>query len=173
MKIGHKHRSTLPNAKQAAKRLRARGLAVCRIDAATKTPTYPGCSTHSLDAADVAPDDLIGIVAGPLSHGNHEGHALNVVALDDANAVKLADKHLPKTGLLEGRPSKQRSHRYYLVPFDAIPQQEHSTAAQAAPAAIEVAGHLGPRPRSFRNPTGLEILRLIGTGGRRFARRAC
>ena len=27
------------------------------------------------------------------------------------------------------------------------------------------AGHPGPRTRSFRNPTGFEILRLIGTGG--------
>ena len=85
--------------------------------------------------------------------------------LDDQAALSLADEYLPPTGMVDGRPGKPRSHRAFLVPCGSIPEDEHSQAAQAAPAAVRFAGHPGPRTRSYQGPDGKEILKLVGTGG--------
>jgi putative DNA primase/helicase len=146
--------------------LRAAGFAVCKPDAGTKRPRYRGWSTRSLEPDDFAPHDPVGILAGPLSDGNRPGHALVEVDLDDEAALALADLCLPATGMVEGRPGKTRSHRYYLVPVASIPEDAHSTAPQAAAAAREATGHPGPKLRHFCHPdTGRGLIDFIGTGG--------
>lgn len=150
----------------AAAGLRARGLALCRPDPAGKRPTYAGWSARSLEPHDFGPGDQLGVLGGPLSSGGRPGHALVVLDLDAPDAVRLADEHLPPTGMVEGRPGKPASHRFFLVPTATIPAEAVSAAEQAAPAAREATGHPGPATRAFRHRvTGAEVLKLIGTGG--------
>lgn len=158
-------RSVPPIAKEHAGLLRDLGVAICRIDSGKKQPSYPCWSTRSLDVDDIGHDDHIGILTGALSICGRVGYSLLGVDLDSSDAVHLADRHLPATDMTEGRPSKVRSHRYFLIPNNSVPPEEHSTAAQAGTAAMKSAGHTGPRTRSFRNTHGREILRLLGTGG--------
>jgi hypothetical protein len=135
------------------------------VDPGTKNPTYPGWPTRSLEADDFDQDNLVGIIAGPLSDGNRPGHALVIVDLDAMSAVEKADVYLPPTEMQEGRPGKPRSHRYYLVPLGTIPAEACSTAAQAAAAAIEQCGHPGPRTRPFNHPeTRKRMIDFLGTG---------
>lgn len=150
--------------KTAAKTLIGLGYAVCRIPAGKKRATDTGWTTRSATPDEFQPGDMIGIVTGPASHGFREGHALVGVDLDSPEAVERADEFLPDTGMIEGRPGKPRSHRYYLVPLDTIPEAERSHAPQAAQAAIEKYDHPGPRTMSFRKPGGGEAIRLCGTG---------
>jgi hypothetical protein len=91
---------------QAADRLISAGLALCKPDAGTKNPSYAGWSARSLSPDDFAEGDLIGILGGPLSDCNLPGHALVVLDLDAAEAIKKADAHLPATGMIDGRPGK-------------------------------------------------------------------
>ena len=152
--------------RQAVKELRGAGFAVCKIAPGEKRPTAPGWSTRSLEAEDFSDADQVGILAGPLSNGGKTGHALVIIDLDARDAVAGADEYLPATGMSEGRPGKRRSHRYYLVPFSSIPDDERSTAAQAAEAARLERGHPGPKTVSYRHAESkAEIVRLIGTGG--------
>lgn len=67
--------------------------------------------------------------------------------------------------MVEGRPGKRRSHRWYSVPLAGIPEEERSRAAQSAPAMEREFGHPGPRTASLRDGGGAELVRLIGTGG--------
>lgn len=159
-----KLRSGPPTAKDHARLVRALGVAICRIDPGKKQPVYAGWPTRSLEPDDIGRDDHLGILTGALSNGGHTGHSLVGVDLDAPDAVRLADKHLPATKMVEGRPSKPRSHPYYLVPNWSVPREEYSTAAQAAAAATKFAGHPGPRTRCFRDSDGREILRVAGTG---------
>lgn len=146
--------------------LRSRGLAVCRVDANEKKPTYEEWPTRSLEPEEFGDGDLVGIMAGPLSDGGKPGHALVIIDLDSADAVAQADNYLPPTGMAEGRASKPRSHRYYLVPFDSIPDWAKSHAKQSAPAAIKATGHPGPFMKSFRHrETKAEVIKFQGTGG--------
>jgi len=161
-------RSTTPDAPdsaEAARALRKLGFGLCRIDAREKKPTYKEWATRSLEPEDFDAGDQIGILGGPLSDAGRTGHALGILDLDSEAAIERADRYLPGTAMCEGRASKPRSHRYFLVPCDSIPASELSNAPQAAPAAIAAKGHAGPRTRSFRSQDGGEILRLIGTGG--------
>jgi AAA domain len=151
---------------RAAARLRAAGLAVCKIRPPDKQPGYNGWSEKSLEPADFGDGDMIGILGGPLSDGGKPGHALVLIDLDAAEAVARADAHLPPTSMIEGRPGKRRSHRGYLVPVTTIPHWAVSTADKAAPAAAKAKGHAGPLTKSFRHrETNAEVLRFIGTGG--------
>jgi len=146
--------------------LRALGLAICKLDAIGKKPTYPGWPTRSLEADDFAAGDRNGILGGPLSDGNKPGHALVPTDLDDEAAIKAADGFLPSTGMEEGRPGKPRDHRYYLVPLDSIPEWAWSKAAQASAAATVRFGHPGPWKKQFRhNETDKCLIDFIGTGG--------
>src|SRR5690349_13754173 len=77
--------------------LLGRGLSLCRPDPGTKTPKYRRWPTFSLAADDFAPDDLYGIIGGPLSSCNRPGHALVIPDLDAPEAVKKADDFLPPT----------------------------------------------------------------------------
>jgi hypothetical protein len=153
-------------ARAVAEWLRSSGLALCKPDPGEKKPTYPGWPTRSLEPDEFAPGDLYGIIAGPLSDGNRPGHALIIVDLDTQAALEKADLYLPPTGMIEGRPSKPRSHRYYLVPLDSIPEEAHSTAAQSAPAAQAAREHPGPKLRHFADAeTGKPVIDFVGTGG--------
>ena len=150
----------------AVAELRRFGWAVCKPDPGEKKPTYRGWGTRSLEHADFAADDLVGILGGPLSDGNRTGHALVIVDLDAADAVARADEYLPATGMVEGRAGKPRSHRYYLLPFDTIPESARSRAQQAAPAAEASKGHPGPFKKSLRHSdSNAVVIDFIGTGG--------
>jgi replicative DNA helicase len=151
--------------RRAAAVLRDRGFALCKPDPREKKPTAKGWSTRSLEPDAFGPNDQIGIIGGPLSDGNRPGHGLVILDLDSLEAVARADEFLPETGMVEGRPGKPRSHRYYLVPFDSIPAWALSQAQQAAAAAVVQKGHAGPFTKSFRHAeTNNEVVKLIGAG---------
>jgi hypothetical protein len=118
-----------------------------------------------LEASDFGPDDLMGILGGPLSDFNQPGHALVPIDLDAPEAVEKADEFLPSTGMEEGRPGKPRDHRYFLVPLATIPEWAKSTAEQGAPAAIKAKGHPGPAKKGFNHAqTKKRVVDFIGTG---------
>lgn len=145
--------------------LRSRGFAICKPDPTEKKPTYTGWSKRSLEPGDFSDGDQIGILGGPLSDGDKPGHALIIIDLDSPEAVQLADEYLPDTGMSEGRVSKPRAHRYYLVPVASIPPWAVSEATAAAPAAKDAKGHAGPRLRHFARREGAGGIDFIGTGG--------
>jgi hypothetical protein len=150
----------------SAARLRARGLALCKPDPGEKKPTYKGWSTRSLEPADFGPGDLIGIQGGPLSDCNRPGYALVIIDVDDLGALAKADEYLPPTAMQEGRPGKERDHRYYLVPLDTIPEWAWSQAEQAAAASKRLKGHPGPFLKHLKHAeTKKAILDFLGTGG--------
>jgi hypothetical protein len=161
-----RHGREPPDTTSAAARLRRLGFALCKPDPGTKSPSDEGWSTRTLEADDFAEGDLLGILGGPLSDGNRTGHAATVVEIDSPDALNVAGRHLPVTGMIDGRPGKPRSHLYYLLPCDSIPDWAQSYAEQGAPAALEQKGHRGPFTKSFRHErTRGEVLRLVGTGG--------
>jgi hypothetical protein len=158
--------ATARNGTTSATDLRARGLALCKPDPGEKKPTYRGWSTYSREPGDFLPGDLIGIICGPLSDGNRPGHALIVPDLDAPEALARADAFLPPTGMEEGRPGKERDHRYYLVPVATIPPWAESQARQGAPAARAKTGHPGPSLKHFKHAiTKKPIIDFPGTGG--------
>jgi hypothetical protein len=137
-----------------AKIYRCRGWAIVPIRAGEKRPTARLWTRHSFEPEDFDDTDSIGIQSGCLS-GN-----LVCIDLDDMLAVELADTYLPETGLVEGRPGKPRSHRWYKV--TNIPSE------LTAPSTV--AGGLGgPRTRQFRKPDGKVIVEFRGTGSQAVA----
>jgi hypothetical protein len=145
--------------------LRNAGLGLCRVAPGRKQPTYRGWTTRSLEPGDFDAGDGLGVLTGALSNGGRSGCSLVGVDLDDPGAVARADTFLPGTGLVEGRPGKPRSHRFFLAPNDTIPDGAVSRAPQAAAAAVLSAGHPGPRTQSFlHRDTRAELVRLCGTG---------
>ncbi len=151
---------------EAAAALRARGFAVCKITPGQKTPGYRGWSARSLEPGDFADGGQLGILGGPLSDGNRPGHALVIIDLDGVSADD-ADPFLPPTAMVEGRVSKPRSHRYYLVPLASVPTWARSTAEQAGAAAERARGHPGPAIKHFEASAAEagRLLDFIGTGG--------
>jgi hypothetical protein len=141
----------------AAADLTARGFALCALDADQKQPTYLQWPVRPLAPEDFDPGDGVGILGGPIS--GRPGHALVIVDLDSPQAVRLADRHLPPTGMREGRPSKPNSHRAFMVPLASIPPEHESTAPMAAAAAVERYGHPGPRTLHYA-----KALDVLGTG---------
>ncbi len=132
-----------------ALRYAERGFAIARIRRGQKRPTYTNWNRFSCDTARLKESDSIGIQSGRLSND------LVCVDLDSRDALTLADHHLPATALIEGRPGKRRSHRWYRVVN--IPPE-----LTAGP---EVAGGLGgPRTRQFRGPDKKMIVEFRGTG---------
>jgi hypothetical protein len=151
---------------EAAWHLRKAGFALCKPDPGEKKPTYKGWPTRSLEPDDFRDGDLIGILGGPLSDFNLPGHALVPIDLDDALALEKADDFLPPTGMEEGRPGKERDHRYYLTPLASIPDWAFSIATQSAPAAIAAKGHPGPWKKGFNHlETQKRLIDFLGTGG--------
>jgi P4 family phage/plasmid primase-like protien len=77
------------------------------------------------------------------------------VDLDAQDAIAKADQFLPPTGMIDGRPGKPRSHRWYRV--TNIPPEMTSTAAN---------GIGGPWLKHFNHAeTGKGGIDFIGTGG--------
>ena len=158
--------SVATSTRDAAVLYRGRGFALCKPDPTEKKPTYKGWSSRSLDPDDFERADQVGILGGPLSDANRPEHALVTVDLDDHDAVTGADGYLPPTAMAEGRPGKPRSHRYYLVPFDSIPEWAESKADQASAAARRNKGHPGPFKKQFSHrETAKCVIDFIGTGG--------
>jgi hypothetical protein len=142
----------------AAADLIGRGFAVCALDPDSKKPAYPEWSITLLKPEDFLPGEGVGLLTGPIS--GTSGHALVVIDLDSREAVRLADKYLPPTPMMEGRVGKPNSHRGYMVPLNSIPPDKFSGAPMAGSAAMERYGHPGPKTEHFA-----KMLDLIGTGG--------
>ncbi len=125
---------------------RSSGLAVAAIRPGEKVPGYAGWTLRTLEPQDFRRGDQVGLMPGRLSGD------LVCVDLDSAEALVRADEFLPPTGMVEGRPGKRRSHRYYRV----------TNVPPELTAGPDVAGGIGgPRIRHF--PGG--GIDLIGTGG--------
>ena len=149
----------------AVAELRTRGLAVCRINPTTKQANNPEWSSRSLEPSDFVDGGMVGIVCGWPSDGGRPGHALVAIDLDHQDAVARADEYLPPTDMVEGRPGKPRSHRYYLVPVDTIPG-EHVSTAEGALAGRD-RGRDAPRPTISLDSveTGKRSSASKGSGG--------
>jgi P4 family phage/plasmid primase-like protien len=127
-----------------------RGRAVCRLRPGEKRPMYNGWNLESLRPEDFHDGDSIGIIAGRRSGD------LVCVDLDSPEALTRADDFLPPTGMVEGRPGKPRSHRWYKV--TDIPEAWTSKKASG--------GIGGPLKTSFKHTeTKKTIIDFIGTGG--------
>jgi P4 family phage/plasmid primase-like protien len=130
---------------------RQRGFAICRLLPGGKDLKAKGWSTKSAEPGDLLDQDNLGILTGVLS-GN-----LVCIDLDATDAVAKADEFLPPTNMIEGRPSKPRSHRYFVV-RDIPPEHVSRTCA--------VKG--GPKTTRFNGPAGC-IVELRGTGAQAVA----
>lgn len=125
---------------------RSKGLAIVSIRPGEKLPGYAGWTLQSLEPHDFRRGDQVGLILGRLSGD------LVCVDLDSAGALARADEFLPPTVMVEGRPGKRRSHRYYRV----------TNVPPELTAGPDVAGGIGgPRIRHFAGG-GID---LIGTGG--------
>jgi hypothetical protein len=128
----------------------ARGFGICRLLPGEKVPSYKQWNLASLTPDNFADDDNIGILCGRLSGD------LVCVDLDGDEALQLADKYLPPTDMVDGRPSRPRSHRWYRV--TDIPPEMVSKKASG--------GIGGPWLKHLKHAeTGKNILDFIGTGG--------
>jgi hypothetical protein len=84
------------------------------VPAGDKIPRCKGWPEMRLSAEEIQPH----LAAGgniAMRVGRISGDLVDV-DLDSREAIELADLNLPPTGAQHGRPSKQRSHRIYIVP---------------------------------------------------------
>jgi hypothetical protein len=126
-----------------------RGFAIARIKPGEKRPREKGWNLQSFDPDALREVDNVGIQAGRLSGD------LVCVDLDSRHALALADQYLPPTGMVEGRPGKPRSHRWYRV--ENIPSPLIAERDVAS-------GMGGPRIRHFNGPDGKRLIDFLGTG---------
>ncbi len=132
----------------AARQLRERGYGIVWLRPGEKTPWSKGWQLASREPGAYSPGDNLGLLCGHLSGD------LVCIDLDDPRAIELADEYLPPTGMVEGRPGKPRSHRYYRVTH--IPEEMTSPAA---------GGMGGPWKKKFPHPSGKGVLiDFLGTG---------
>lgn len=123
---------------EVARRLLARGIIPVPVQAGSKRPAGDGWQSRVPTAAELptmfqGPGN-IGILLGEPSGGIAD------IDLDCVEAVELADKFLPPTAVVTGRPGNPRSHRWYRA--------------------------VGALTRQFRDPVTREmILELRSTGG--------
>jgi P4 family phage/plasmid primase-like protien len=143
---------------------RGHGFALARVAPGDKQATARGWPGQSAGPWEFAPGDNIAIKTGSMSDTGRPGHALVCVDLDSPAAVGRGDEYLPPTGMVEGRPGKPRSHRYFLVPVDTIPDWAVSRAEQSAAAAVRAGRHPGPWTKHFRTPDGKCAIDFLGTG---------
>jgi Bifunctional DNA primase/polymerase, N-terminal len=102
----------------------------------------------SQEPGDYIEGQNLGVMTGAISGD------LVCVDVDDATALGLADEFLPPTLMCEGRPSKPKSHRWYLV--KNVPAAMRSTAAENMG---------GPFTKHLRHTeTGKGIIDFQGTG---------
>jgi hypothetical protein len=124
-----------------------RGFALARIRPGEKRPTDKGWTEQSFPAEQFSEGDNIGIQSGRLSRD------LVCVDIDDFGALTDADAFLPATEMIDGRPGKPRSHRWYRV--TNIPPGLTSTAAGSIG---------GPRTKQFKSADGQMLVEFRGTG---------
>ncbi len=101
------------SARNAAQKYFARGWQPIPIPKGSKNPNRAGWQKERrtlADLADFSGDVNVGILLGKPSSG------LVDVDLDCDEAISLADKFLPQTPLIHGRPGRPRSHRWYVAP---------------------------------------------------------
>ncbi len=128
---------------------RRRGWAVARIQPGQKRPTESDWTLRSCEPEEFLDGWGVGIQAGALS-GN-----LVCVDIDCYGALAEADKYLPGTGLVEGRPGKPRSHRWYVV-TDLLEGFTSTRGVGGGPATKQFSRHRGK---------GGRVVDFIGTGG--------
>lgn len=152
---------------RAVREYRQGGLAVCRIRKGSKQPTDGGWTTRSAEEREFKPGDNVGLVCGWPSDGGKEGQYLVCVDLDTHDAIAKAEEFLPKTGGVEGRASKSRSHWWYFV--TDVPDGALSKADQAAAAAKSLGKSSGPFKKGFNRPGAdgkpERVIDFQGTGG--------
>ena len=124
-----------------------RGLGICKLRPGKKLPQYKGWNRRSLLPERFRPGDGIGLLSGRLSGD------LVCVDIDCLKALEEADRYLPATGMIEGRPGKPRSHRWYKV----VDVPEAWTAKCAG-------GIGGPRTAQFKRGVGDMVVEFRGTG---------
>jgi hypothetical protein len=142
---------------EAARLYRSKGFAIVWLNPGEKFLRTAGWSTRSQEPEDYVAGRNLGLLTGWLS-GN-----LMCADIDGKMALELADGFLPETGMVDGRPGKPRSHRWYIV--TGIPEGMTSHAEQAAPAAVAAGVHAGPFTKHLANVyTRKNILDFLGTG---------
>lgn len=109
------------------------------------TPVLPGekaarlrdWETTRIDEANVRelfrPGDEVGLVLGELSGG------LTLVDLDGETARRLADRLLPETELIDGRPGSPEGHRFYRC--EPVPRTRRYTGAKTGETLVELHGN--------------------------------
>lgn len=121
----------------AARLLLAMGCQPVRVRAGTKAPCDDGWQHLRLTEADIDGYFTDGYQLG-VQDGEPSGWRVDV-DLDCQEAVDLAEKYLPSTGCVTGRPSRPRSHWWYIA--------------------------VGAKNKPFRDPvTGEMIVELRSTG---------
>jgi hypothetical protein len=151
--------STIPSNSfvEAARRHRSKPYGIVWLRPGEKYPKVLGWTTRSMEPEEYNPGSNIGLMTGWIS-GN-----LVCVDLDHPSVLERADEFLPPTGMIDGRPGKPRSHRWYIV--TDIPEELTSQAEQAAPAAIAAGKHPGPKTLHFANSvTKKNLIDFLGTG---------
>lgn len=141
----------------------ARGWWVIPIPTRKKSPLIRGWPALRLkleDAHTAIPDGFnAGVLLGvPCANGLY----LVDVDLDSLDAIEAADRYLPSTDYIFGRPSKPRSHRFYYVDT-AVPTKQFRVApTNAMRLELRGAGCQTVLPGSV-HPTG-ELIELAANG---------
>jgi P4 family phage/plasmid primase-like protien len=134
---------------EAARSLRERGFALVWLRPGEKRPKRMGWTESSEEPEAYSPGSNLGLMTGRLSGD------LVCVDLDSPDALAKADDFLPPTGMIDGRASKPRSHRWFRVVN--IPEGLVSSAA---------GGIGGPWLKHFRHTESeVNLLDFLGTGG--------
>jgi hypothetical protein len=141
--------------REAAREYVRRGFAVARILPGQKQPNDKGWTKFSFPVDELRETDNLGIQAGRLSRD------AVCVDIDCRDALADADNYLPPTRMIEGRPGKLCSHRWYRV--NNIPAELEAPPNVAA-------GIGGPRIRHFfHHETRKVIVDFLGTGSQAVA----
>ena len=94
----------------SVKRYISEGWGVVPIPRGEKGPTVAGWQSRSFEEGDFEAADNVGVRLGDPSGG------LVDIDLDCAEAIEVAPKLLLATERIHGRPSKPRSHYFYIAP---------------------------------------------------------
>ncbi len=136
------------------------GYGLCRIAPGSKRPCGARWQLEPIrDAAAFQEGDAVGIVCGPLSRG--------VVCVDlDGIDTSLADRLLPATAMEDGRPGRERAHRWYRLADTAWDDRVLPARGGATRAAMDAG--LIPRfcgSRNLRAPSDATVgVELKGCG---------
>jgi P4 family phage/plasmid primase-like protien len=137
--------------KEAAAALRQRGFGITWIRPGEKRPRRNGWQLASQEPEDYTEGANLSILTGRLSGD------LVCVDLDSPQALELADRFLPATPMIDGRPGKPGSHRWFRV--KDVPAELSGPASCAG-------GMGGPWLKHFHHAeTRKGVLDFLGTGG--------